>query len=50
MAFMGFKSWWGWGARKLGSGVTAYVILILVVVVSMAFMAVINRYQRNSAS
>ena len=50
MAFMGFKSWWDWGASKLGSGVTAYVILILVVVVSMAFMAVINRYQRNSAS
>jgi hypothetical protein len=50
MAFMGFKSWWDWGASKLGSGVTAYVILILIVVVSMAIMAVINRYQRNSAS
>jgi hypothetical protein len=43
VAFMGFKSWWDWGARKLQSGVTAYVILILIVVVFMAIMALISR-------
>ena len=48
MLFMGFKSWWDFGVKKMGSGVVAYVILILIFVASMVVMSIINKkYKRQ---
>jgi hypothetical protein len=47
MFLMGLKSWWDWGVKKLGSGVTAYIFLIAIVAASMIIMAIINSYYRK---
>jgi hypothetical protein len=48
MLFMGLKSWWDFGVTKMGSGVTAYVVLILIFIASMVIMSIINRrYKRQ---